>query len=233
MTIQEQHYDFKKKMNKIDSQQYKNLKVIEIDWVLREAEDIFIKMVAEPRKFNHLGFERNQRTRDDIRTIVVNESCSVVTNNIATLPVDYMFFLRGNVDMTKGPCAGVKGKVHVQQHDDSFEDSPFDRSSFGWREVNALFTEQGVKFYTDGPFTVDNFCLSYIRKPAYIHNASATANGQYMDLSGTLLTGSVNCELPEHTHREIVDIAVLITTGELQIPDYQVKQAKLKLNEIN
>jgi hypothetical protein len=49
---------------------------------------------------------------------------------------------------------------------------------------------------------------------------------------GTVLVGSQDCELPEHTHREIVDIAVLITTGDLQSGDYQLKQAKLNLNQI-
>ena len=46
------------------------------------------------------------------------------------------------------------------------------------------------------------------------------------------LTGTQNCVLPKHTHREIVDIAVLIITGELQIPDYQIKQAKLNMNKL-
>lgn len=46
------------------------------------------------------------------------------------------------------------------------------------------------------------------------------------------MSGSVNCELPEHTHREIVDIAVLLVTGEIQIPDYQVKLTKLNFNNL-
>ena len=36
---------------------------------------------------------------------------------------------------------------------------------------------------------------------------------------------------PEHTHKEIVDIAVLLATGEMQLPDYQIKQAKVNLNQ--
>ena len=48
MTIQEMHYDFKMKLNKIDSEQYRNLRIPEIDWKLNEALEIFIKINAEP-----------------------------------------------------------------------------------------------------------------------------------------------------------------------------------------
>ena len=59
-----------------------------------------------------------------------------------------------------------------------------------------------------------------------MHNAAAYMNGTYNLPDGTTLTGTVNSELPVSTYSEIVDIAVLITTGDL-IPDYNVKQAKL------
>jgi hypothetical protein len=39
MTAREMHYDFKQKLNKIDSQKHRNLKVPEIDWKLNEAQE--------------------------------------------------------------------------------------------------------------------------------------------------------------------------------------------------
>lgn len=226
------HYDFKMKLNKIDSQQYRNLLIPEIDWVLNEAQELFVKMVAEPRLRNHLGFEVNQRSIDDIRTIVVNEECLNVNDNVAALPQDYWHFLKGEVTMKKGKCEGVKGRFHVRQHDDEFENSPFDKSSFEWRAVNGIFYKDGVKFYTDGTFTVKQFCMSYLKKLKYIHNAEDFRNGEYKLPSGVLLSGYRDCELPDHTHREIVDIAVLLISGQLQIPDYQIKLSKLNLNQL-
>ena len=38
MNISEMHYDFKKKLNKVDSEQNRNLLVPEIDWALNEAQ---------------------------------------------------------------------------------------------------------------------------------------------------------------------------------------------------
>lgn len=232
MTIKEMHYDFKKKLNKIDSQQYKNLLVPEIDWVLNEAQELFVKMVAKPRMRSYLGFEINQRTIDDIRTLVVNNQCLDVSNDTVTLPDDYWHYVRAEVEMSKGNCTGIKAKFHVRQHDDEFENSPFDKSSFEWRTVNGVFFENGIKLYTDGSFSNDRFCISYIKRPRYIHNAEDFRNGTYNLPSGTVLTGTVDSELPDHTHREIVDIAVLIATGEIQAPDYQTKQAKLNFNQL-
>lgn len=232
MTIRDMHYDFKKKLNKVDSQQNRNLLIPEIDWVLNEAQELFVKIVAFPKKYQYLGFEIGQRTIDDIKTIVEPNHCINVNNNIATLPTDYWFYVRGEVLMNKGNCKDIKGSLHIRQHNDDFENSPFDKSSFEWRTVNGVFDKNGIKLFAQD-FTISKLCIDYIKKLSYIHNAEEFRAGQYNLPSGETLSGSKNCELPEHTHREIVDIAVLITTGELQIPDYQIKYNKLNLNQLN
>ncbi len=226
------HYDFKTKLNKIDSQQYRNLRIPEIDWKLNEAQELFVKMVANPRLRNHLGFETSQRSIDDIRTIVVKDYCSPVINNTATLPGDYWHFLSGESIMDKGKCIGVKGTIRVRQHDDEFENSPFDNSSFEWREVNAVFYEEGLKLYDDGTFINQEFCMNYIKELPYIHNAEDFVGGQYRLPSNILLTGTQDCILPKHTHKEIVDIAVALASSDLQNPDLQNKLQKLNLNNL-
>jgi hypothetical protein len=120
--------------------------------------------------------------------------------------------------------------LFIKQHDDLHEESPFDCSSFEWREVSVRFFKNGLRVFTDGTFIVESICeFNYIKKPVYIQNAQDYVGGTYNLPNGTTLTGFTNCELPEHTHREIVDLAVLIATGQLQIPDYQIKQDKINL----
>lgn len=225
-------YDFKTKLNKIDSQQYRNLRIPEIDWKLNEAQELFVKIVAQPRLRTNLGFETSQRTIDDIRTIVVKDYCSSVVDNVATLPENYWHFLSGKAVMDKDNCLGFRGTVKIRQHDDEFEKSPFDCSSFEWREVNAVFFDGGLKLYDDGTFVNQEFCMSYLKKLSYIHNAEDFGAGSYKLPSGLLLTGSLDCELPDHTHREIVDIAVALASGDLQNPDHQNKLQKLNLNNL-
>ena len=237
MDIKEMQYDIKFKLNKIDSEQYKNFRIPELDWAINEAEEIFVKSIAEPRTSNYLGFEINQRTIDDIRTIVVNDATIVPTkiNNETykvNLPQDYMFYISASVVITRKNCSDRIARAIFRQHDDRFESSPFDDSSFEWKEVNIRFYEDGIKLFTDGTFEIKEVKLNYIRKRKYIHNAQDfLPTSSYKLPSGVVLTGTQNCELPEHTHREIVDIAVLILANNLDSPSYQFKQAKINLNQ--
>lgn len=242
MTIQEMHYDFKMKLNKIDSEQYRNLRVPEIDWLLNEAQEFFIKSVAFPRVPNHLGFETSQRTIDDIKTIVVDNKQlekdlinSEDKQKVFVLPTDYMFYISAKVTVSKAQCGLKEVRLLIKQHDDKFEESPFDNSSFEWSDINATFDSKGLRVYSDGTFDVENVKLNYIKEPAYIHNASDfKPEGQYKSLkTGLNLTGRQNCELPNQTHREIVDIAVMLASSNLDMQNIQIKQGKLNLNQLN
>lgn len=235
MSITSMHYDFKMKFNKIDSQSNRNFLVPEIDWLLNEAARIFVTLIAEPRKSKQLGFETSLKSIEDISTIVVSDDNDwrTVTNNVATLPDDYWYLIRGRVKASKGKCIDEIGRFQIVQHDDMTEESIFYKSSFEWRRFNAHRFDGGIKFLTDGTFTINDVCFNYIRKMSYMHNAVAFRAGGYNSpLDGVLLTGSVNCELPETTHSEVVDIAVMIASGNILSSYYQQKLAKLNFNQL-
>jgi hypothetical protein len=232
MTTREMHYDFKKKFNKIDSQKNRGLLVPEIDWLLNEAAELFVKRVAQPKADNGLGFEMSQRIIEDIKTIVVGGTWIPVINNIITLPSNYLYFVRCRVKLSKGICKKQEAVLYIREHNDLFEESEFYNSSFEWREINGVYESGGIQSYTDGTFTIDEAKLSYIRKMAYMHNAQDFMSGSYNHPSGVTLTGTVNCDLPDHTHREIVDIAVMLAASEVQTSDLQSKISKLGFNQI-
>lgn len=239
MNIKEMHYDFKQKLNKIDSQKNRDLIVPEIDWKLNEAIELFVMMIAEPELSQELGFEATQRTIDDIRTIVVDQRPSeAITplvydeiSYISDLPSGYWYYLNSNILCSKGTCTGIKVDTVLVEHDDRNESSYFDKSSFEWRVSNVRFNNKGLRIFTDGTFKVDKVWFEYIKRPAKVHNAEDFIGGTYTALNGTVLTGTSNCDLPEGTHGRIVDIAVLITAGDLSLPDYQLKQAKIGLGK--
>lgn len=235
MNIKEMHYDINVKLNKIDSNQYKNLKVPEKDWALNESIGIYVKNIAQPRLPRLTGFEINQRNIDDIRTLVVNNrELNLTTIDPKTfyveLPTDYLFYVASKVDLNKEKCNKNSIRCKVRAHGDLFEESPFDKSNFEWEDVNITFYEKGIKIYTDGTFSPTNFKLDYVKKPKKVHNAEDYSPNGYKDLTGVQLTGTSNCDLPEHTHGEIVDLAVLIITGDLTT-NYQIKKEKLNINK--
>lgn len=238
MDIRGMHYDLKQKLNKIDSHQHRNLRVPEIDWKLNEALEIFIKIVAEPRLNSYLGFEVNQRTIDDIRTLVVNSHILTPTTiddstYYVNLPQNYMFYVSSEIEIKKGICPSKYVRSTVVQHDDKHKNNTFYSSSFEWNTVNIRFYENKIKIFTDTTFTVERMSLDFIKKPLYIHNAQdyQPTGSYYLPDNITLLSGFQNCELPEHTHREIVDIAVRLIAGDLSLADFQLKESKLRLNQ--
>jgi len=232
------HYDFKTKLNRLDSQKYRGMRVPQIDWKLNEAQDILIQSITNPRYAQSYGFEGNQRIIDDIRTIVVNgfeilaASASDGTYR-AQLPIgvptnEYLHHISSYASCTKGTCSGIIRTTQIQ-HDDKAQESPFDKSSFEWEQVNIKIVNKDIILYTDGTFKIEKIFLDFVRKPLFFHTAiDASTTGYTLPDGTTTLTNYQNCELPEILHKEIVDLAVLITTGDL-IPDYQVKQSKLQL----
>ena len=237
MTIKEMQYDLKLKLNKIDSSQYENLLIPEMDWKINEAILITVKNIAQPRFSQIKGFEINQRNIDDIRTLVIdNEQLTPISLEDNTyyieLPSNYMFYVSSKVDIKKNKCLKSKIRCTVRQHGDLFQQSPFDQSSFEWEDINITFYENGIKVYTDGTFEITKLYLDYVRIPNKVHNAEDYSPSGYEDLNGNLLTGFSNCDLPDHMHNEIIDLTVLLITGDL-IPNYQIKKEKLNINNFN
>lgn len=229
MTVQDMHYDFKMKFNKIDSQKNRNLRIQEIDWILNEAEQIFVKLVAYPRMFTHLGFETNQRTIEDIREIINNSVITPSFNQIV-FPTVYQYFLKGICYISKGTCKNKEAKFIPIQYDDD-DTSSFHKSDFDWREVVGRFNKQGIELLVND-FVVESFKLTYIKKRPYICFPTGTSQGTYTLPSGVVLTENQNCELSEITHSEIVDIAVMLAAGKIQASDFQIRMAKLSVNQL-
>lgn len=230
MNAAEMHYDFKQKLNKLDSQQNRNLLIPEIDTLLNEAQELFIKLIAQPRASQHLGFEVKQTTIDDIRSVVVPDATLTIADSIATLPTDYMYFVKAKAKIKKGQCPTVECTLTIRQHDDEF-DNPFDESSYDWRVLNALFVNNGLKLFPKG-FTVEQVLLSYIKKPRRIHFAQGYSVSGYTGLDGVVYTGTQSCELPNQTHSEIVDLAVLLASMNMEMQASQFKSSKINLLSI-
>lgn len=224
------HYDFKVKINKVDSQSNRNLIIPEIDHLLNLALEIFVEAVAFPRKRDLKGFEKNTWTTESIRALVTNQDF-VKNQDYFLIPNDYWYYIKSNALATKGECSNVSLSVNIRQHDDSFKSSPFDKSSFEWREVNATFDENGIKVYSED-FTVDKLNVTYIKKHPYIHNANDYTNNSYVNLKGNLLTGTQDCILQESKHKDIVDIAVLLFSINLT-NDIQSNLLRTNLNILN
>jgi len=239
--IKDMHYDFKQRLNRIDSNAYVGLKIPDIDRVLNRAINLYMLLVAEPRLRSQLGFEVIKRSTDDIRVMVKNSVQLIITKvsdtNYGIIPEDYLYYLSTDTMLaTKGGCIDKKLKTTVIKHDDRSNDDTFYTSDFDWGECNIRFSDEGIRIFNND-FEVTKFSINYLKKHPYVHNAQDFANGSYTlpdgRILGTVAEPFVDCKLPSITHDEIVDLAVLLTTGDLNSPvSYQFKQNVLKLEQL-
>ena len=250
MDIREWHYDFKTKLNKIDSLDRPDLLPHQIDWILNEAIEVFIKSRYGISNNKRQGFEVTQKRIDDLKTLVikcptpiqpglpvtlVNTSEGLYEAKLDDLVFDYLYLVRVEAALSKSNCNKTVQLV-LTQHDDlspALRDS-FVRPSFEWGEVPAvlargvnppLSTNGSIFIYTGNQFTLVNVYPEYIKKPEKV------SIGGYVYLDGSVV-GTVESDMPEHTHREIIDIAVYLASTNIQIPELiNISQSKFLTQE--
>lgn len=250
MTVAEMHYDFKRKFNKLDSLSQRDFLVPEIDWMLNEAQLVFVKQRYGRSNSKRVGFEVLQKRIDDLRVLVIKNRVMplaatgaidanefAVEINSTTAP-DYLFALRVRVRTQLDGCDAVLLKGYQVEHDDLTDvlHDEFYAPSYLWREVPVVFGgavdgTSSIFTYGDGTFTPSDIVLDYLRYPKRIGNPDGFRDGDGYNTADGTPAVQQDCELPDHTHTEIVDIAVKIAAGDVMSPQYAVAKDKLTDNE--
>lgn len=232
MTVQEMHFEFKRRLDKVDMAGNRNLRPEFIDSLLNSAVSVYIKRLVAPVHSKFLyGFEVSQRVIDSLYTLVKEDiPVTIMSYNDdiyqCALPIDYMFHVKTDVMCKDDVCDNdVRCIVKIRQHADNFRLSEFDKSNLMFRFVNGTFVGQletnlpgrYLNIYAD--FTIDDVLMTYIRRPARISIAGDI--GGYTLPDGTVLTTNQDCDLPKVAHDEIVNLAVLLAKDEIEMPTIQ------------
>ena len=184
--------------------------------------DKFIKTRMTGHNLNRDGFEETQKRIDDLRTLVTIKDYSTLTDNSITLPVDYLFTLgeTASITSTTSPCWPIVNEIPVIKTTDVTEatienvDAILANTLSEYRlhlnRAKPIRLYQGdiIKFYTDNNYSIVGYKLTYLRKPSKIGDIQVL-NTEYTDL-------------PEHTHQEIVNIALQYYMSIKGTPQIQV-----------
>jgi hypothetical protein len=241
MTIQELHYQFKLNMDRVDTLSSTDFNKAEIDWLLNEAQLIFVKRRYSPDERKRLGFEFTQKRTDDLSTLVVKypeqgpitPSCAngVCEVPLAALFYDYLFLIDAFCDLTENGVCTKSVPLKFVQHDDYRESlrDPFNSPSFEFIPYNfGKSSTQSAKssiYIYPSSYTVDRVYIEYIKKP------SRVSYGNYTYIDGVVYPPAT-CELPEQTHQEVVDIACQIASYAIENPEYiRLKAEKTFIHE--
>lgn len=186
---------------------------------INEAIDKFYKTRYSGVNFKAQGFEQTQKRIDDLRTLIKNKKYTEGSINKSDrnsysveLPEDYVLLL--------GDTAGIQPSnlnecwetnergEYIIKYTDTLESTieTLDRqlsNSLSEHKLKycqarplKLIQDNNVILYTDGKYKVSEYEITYLAKPSKIDPSNIT-NLEYTDL-------------PEHTHMEIVKMAIQI-----------------------
>lgn len=228
-------------MDRVDSLSSADFNVAEIDWLLNEAQLIFIKQrmsaLSNPKR---KGFEATQKRIDDLSTIVIKfpEQAAITPIldqgvyevPLSSLKYKYLQLIDGFCDYTDTANCTKKIVMRFIQHDDYREAlrDPFNAPSYEFILYNfgrsSTDSTSSVYLYPPVDGTIDAVYLEYIKYPERV------SYGNYAIYGVTYPQATL--ELPEHTHSEIVDIACQLAALNVQNPEYvQLKTAKIAVHE--
>lgn len=212
MTISQLHQAFKIGLDKIDSLEYPDILPEEIDFLINQAADRFVKQRYGITNTKRQSFEETQKRKEDLKTLVKSaqltpESYSVdnisTTSRFYILPDDHRYIVQELCDITYNDCHGnpITSKVLVRpiQHDDydKILSDPFNRPNNN--KVLRLMSEGKSEIITGTGYTLGTYYLRYIKL-----------------MTPVSLSGNITLELPTDTHQEIVDIAVDIALENIE-----------------
>lgn len=202
---------------------------------INEAIDKFYKTRYSGINAKSEGFEQSQKRIDDLRNLIKTASFTeeIINNgNIYTieLPEDYVLMLGdvAGILPTEGneQCWEIdKDGDYVVKRADTIEATIENID----RQLNNSLSEHLLKYctarplklikgnkvilYTDGKYSVANYQITYLSKPLFL-DSSNISNTEYTSL-------------PEHTHMEIVKMAVQLYLATKPMEHYSVYSAEV------
>ena len=231
MTVAEQHVAFKVGFDKTDSSNYPGFEPEEIDLFINLAQDRLVKTRYGGNNLYRTSFEQSQKRTDDLRTIIKQTTLTPLSptslnkpggqffnlpNSVATNDV-YWFSIQEEANVIVTDCDGntstVKLPVKPITHDqyNKIIKDPFNKPDE--TELVRLVSEGAIEVISPVASLV-SLVLRYVRKPQRIDVVNA-----------------VDCELPDHMHQEVVDVAVSLALENVESVRTRSNEAELQKSE--
>lgn len=207
---------------------------------INEAIDKFYKTRYSGINSKSEGFEQSQKRIDDLRSLVKTKKYTDTITNTdnqyeVELPRDYVMLLGDTagiqpIDDYNDPCWGYSedGDYIIKRNDtieatietiDRQLGNSLSEHRLKYCTARPLRLIQGNKIYlyTDGKYKVSEYTITYLSKPVLLDSKNIT-NTEYTSL-------------PEHTHMEIVKMAVQLYLATKPMEHYSAYSAEVNYME--
>lgn len=232
MTATEMNTSFKLSLDKSDALNYPSFSDTEIDFWLNVAQDRFVKQRLYGDEPKHKSIKNSPKRMDDLKSILKRVILVADTGDnrgdggIAyIMPSDYKFYIKSETKISRANIIVDTTARYVENklitHDDldkvlrTAYNNPILRKPCVLLEFDDDSTPANlgnIIVYKDADTSITEFTLIYIMN---YNTISSVANPD------------VNCQLPNHTHQEIVDIAVNLVIENIESPRVQTNDVKL------
>lgn len=212
MNVQEMHIGLGIGMDKIASLSHDSLQPKEKDYYLNRAIDEYIKQQYVLLRHEE-EIEEAKFVLENLRTIIAEGNIGLsspgffgMTNSKSgTLPNDYRFYVFSKTTFENYSRNNSLMTISsIKQHLDTKSNQPT------YRDLPVLVREGtiGVIYSKDDEDAL-SLNLTYIKNPTYVD-----------------IEGPTNTDLPEHTHRDIVNLAVDFALEDIKVlrPENQRQQ---------
>lgn len=197
----------------------------EIDMYLNQSMFRFIEQRAYGGNPKRESLEETQKRVDDLRNLIKSYNTSTFTTNsdnkvngkFVNLPTGYRHAIQEECLITYNNCNNISSTKRVDvvpiTHDryNKIKKDPWNKPyedlviRLSHEEVSS---NEVFELITDGSYTVTTYYLTYLKTPAEMRYGTTY----------DVLTTDVQCELSEHTHREIVELAARIAIETIESP---------------
>ncbi len=203
---------FKQGLDKFDSLNYPDFQVDQIELLLNQAQDTFVKQRYGSTNVKKTSFEETQKRTEDLKNVVVNTILTPSANasdninqyaRFVTLPSNHWFIIQELTGISYIGCNGdtITDRVYTQaiQHNDYSKiiNNPFAKPNED--KILRLMEKGRVELIPAPNVTITDYHLRYIKEPIRIS-----------------ITNSVDCELSKETHQEIVNCAISIALEDIE-----------------
>jgi hypothetical protein len=218
MTIANMHIGVKLELDKTDSLELAAFEPEEIDFWLNNAIRRFVKLRYDE-------FEHTQKRIDDLRTLTKHDAditpyVSDYPNGYSfNLPSDYWFTLSEEckIKVTATEVESRQGitECTLDEYSEKIED-PFSEHILHYQTAKPIriYNVNSVELVSDGTYIANAYYLTYLKKPDEVSVTSPT-----------------DCNLPEHTHDEIVKLAANMMLENIEQPRYQTHSREVNTME--
>jgi hypothetical protein len=225
MTVSEMHQSFRFGLDKLDSLNYPNFLPEEIDLLLNQAQDRYIKQRYGTTNPKRQSFEETQKRTDDLRNLIVDLTLSTSINTylnikensvFAVLPSDYWFLIQERVAVDCDICNEIV-YINRDANGNITTDGVLTPQPGRYIEVRPIQHLEFDKTINDAFKAPDYDKVLRLMYNLYVELIPSTNCNiiaykfRYIRKPNKIsLTTPTNCELADHTHQEIIDEAIKI-----------------------